>query len=316
MSQNEVITMQMNKEFSEAHKTLTENVLRWTSKADQLTTSVPGLSLRRYEGLTEPTSYMHEPSICMAVQGAKRVILGEEIYVYDAYHYLITSVDLPVLAQVTEATKEKPYLGLMLKLDLKEISQLAVDGSFAMQNLRKARRGIAVSEVSLPLVNAFQRLLDLLDEPENIPILAPLAQREIFFRLLLSEQGPRLCQIAAAGSHSQQIARAIEWLKNNYTTLLRVDELAAYSGMSTSTFHHHFRAMTAMSPLQFQKWLRLHEARQLMFMGHVDASTAAFQVGYESPSQFNREYSRLFGAPPLRDIKSLRQTTTIEATAN
>lgn len=209
-----------------------------------------------------------------------------------------------------EASTEQPFLGLMLKLDLKEISQLIVDSNLPLQNIGKAGRGIAVSAVSLPLLNALQRLLDLLDEPESIPILSPLVQREIFFRLLLSEQAPRLRQIAAAGSHSQQIARAIDWLKSNFTSSLRVDELASYSGMSTSTFHHHFRAMTAMSPLQFQKWLRLHEARQLMFTEHLDAATAAFQVGYESPSQFNREYSRLFGVPPLRDIKNLRQVTT------
>jgi len=309
MSRSVELTMQTTESLGEAHTTLAKKIARWTAESDQVTTAIPGLFLRRYEELTEPTSYMHEPSICLVAQGAKRVILGEETYVYDAYNFLISSIDLPVIAQVIEASREKPYLGLMLKLDLKEVAQLIVDSTLPMRNLRKARRAIAVSEISLPLLNAFLRLLDLLDEPENIPILAPLAQREIFFRLLLSDQGPRLCQIAASGSHSQQIARAIDWLKNNFTATIRIDELAAQSGMSTSTFHHHFRALTAMSPLQFQKSLRLHEARQLMFTEHLDASTAAFQVGYESPSQFNREYSRLFGVPPLRDIKKLRQVT-------
>jgi AraC-like DNA-binding protein len=308
--------MKMPRHFGEAHKALAEKIYRWTSASNQVSTAIPGLSLRKYEETTEPASYMHEPSICMVAQGAKRVILGEEVYGYDAYHFLITSIDLPVIAQVTEASRETPYLGLMLQLDLKIIAQLIVDSNLPGQNFRKARRGIAVSEVSLPLLYAFQRLLDLLDEPENIPILSPLAQKEIFFRLLISDQGPRLCQIAAAGSHSQQIAKAIAWLKGNYAGSLRVDELAAYSGMSTSNFHHHFRALTAMSPLQFQKWLRLHEARQLMFTERLDAATAAFQVGYESPSQFNREYSRLFGAPPLRDIKNLRQATRNDMTVN
>lgn len=312
MEQQETMTTQETQPLGEAHQVLARSIVSWTSDITRLETKVPGLFLSRYEDLTEPTSYLHEPSICMVAQGAKRVIIGEETLVYDAYHFLISSIDLPVIAQVIEASENKPFLGLMLKLDLKEISQLIVDCNLPLRDVRKSERGIAVSEVSLPLLNAFQRLLDLLDEPQNIPILSPLIKREIFFRMLHGEQGPRLRQIAAAGSHSQQIARAIDWLKNNYSSPLRIDELASRIGMSTSTFHHHFRAMTTMSPLQFQKWIRLHEARQLMFTEHIDAATAAFQVGYESPSQFNREYGRLFGTSPLRDIKTLRQATRAE----
>jgi AraC-like DNA-binding protein len=167
--------------------------------------------------------------------------------------------------------------------------------------------GVATSEVTLPLLSAFQRLLDLLAEPRDIPILAPIIQREISYRLLVGDQGARLRQIASAGSQSHQIARAIDWLKGNYTRPMRIDDLARQVNMSTSTFHHHFRALTAMSPLQYQKWLRLNEARRLMLTERPDATAVAFQVGYESPSQFSREYSRLFGAPPLRDINSLRQ---------
>jgi len=156
-------------------------------------------------------------------------------------------------------------------------------------------------------------LIDLLDEPEDIPILAPIILREIFYRLLMGDQGPRLRQMASAGSQSQQIARAIDWLKGNFTRPLHIDDLARQVNMSISTFHHHFRELTAMSPLQYQKWLRLNEARRLMLTENEDAATAAFQVGYESPSQFSREYSRLFGAPPLRDITSLRQTANVES---
>jgi AraC-like DNA-binding protein len=163
-----------------------------------------------------------------------------------------------------------------------------------------------LGEVTLPLLGAFQRLSDLLDAAEDIPILAPGIQREIIYRLLVGDQGGRLRQIATVGSQSQQIARAIDWLKNNFTRPLRIDDLAAQARMSTSTFHHHFRSMTALSPLQYQKQLRLQEARRLMLAERLDAATAAFQVGYESPSQFSREYSRLFGAPPLRDVASLR----------
>ena len=159
----------------------------------------------------------------------------------------------------------------------------------------------------MPLLIAFQRLIDLLAEPKDIPILAPIIQREILYRLLVGDQGARLRQIASAGSQSHQIAQAIDWLKRHYTLPLRIEDLAAHVHMSPSTFHHHFRALTAMSPLQYQKWLRLNEARRLMLMERLDAATAAFQVGYESPSQFSREYRRMFGAPPLRDITSLRQ---------
>ena len=283
-----------------------------TLEKEEPETAIPALSLRRYEAPTERTSYMHEPSICLVAQGSKRVFLGEDVYVYDAHHFLITSVNLPVVAQVMEASKETPYLGLKLNLDQREIAKMMVDSNLPLNRTQRSSRAMAVSEVSVPLLSALHRLLDLLDEPEDIPILAPLIQREILYRLLVSDQGPRLRQIAAVGSQSHQIARAIDWLKDNFTEPLRVDDLSAHVRMSTSTFHHHFRALTAMSPLQFQKWLRLHEARRLMFTDHFDAATAAFQVGYESPSQFSREYSRLFGAPPLRDIKSLHQMTDSE----
>ncbi len=312
MQQYHAIPVQGADGLEAAQAALVERIARWTAEREEPATEIPALSLRRYEGPTEPTSYMHEPSICLIAQGAKRVLLGEDAYVYDAHHFLITSVDLPVVAQVIEASREKPYLGLMLKLDQCEIAQLMVDSSLPLPRVQQASRAMAVSEVSLPLLNAFQRLIDLLDEPEDIPILAPLIQREILYRLLVSDQGPRLRQIGTTGSQGHQIARAIDWLKGNFAQPLRVDDLAAYARMSKSSFHHHFRALTAMSPLQFQKWLRLHEARLLMLTEHLDAATAAFQVGYESPSQFSREYSRLFGAPPLRDIKGLHQMAVSE----
>ena len=169
---------------------------------------------------------------------------------------------------------------------------------------------MAIGEITLPLLVAFQRLVDLLAEQKDIPILAPLIQREIIYRLLVGDQGARLRQIASTGSQGNQIAQAVDWLKGNFAQPLRIDDLAKQVNMSTSTLHHHFRALTAMSPLQYQKWLRLNEARRLMLTENQDASTAAFQVGYESPSQFTREYGRLFGMPPLRDITNLRQVST------
>ena len=283
----------------------TGKLARLTLGKEEPETAIEALTIRRCEELTELTSYIHEPGICLIAQGAKRVQLGEDVYEYDANKYLIASVNLPVVAQVLEASKKKPYLSLKLDLDQREISKMMVDSNLPMPRKFQADRGMAVSEVSLPLLQSFHRLIDLLDSPEDIPILSPLIQKEILYRLLTGEQGRRLRQIASAGSHSHQIGRAIDWLKSNFAEPLKVSDLAAEVRMSTSTFHHHFRSMTAMSPLQFQKSLRLHEARQLMLTERMDAATAAFQVGYESPSQFSREYSRQFGAPPLKDIKNL-----------
>ena len=236
------------------------------------------------------------------------MLLGDDTYVLDVHHFLITSVDLPTVVQIIKASQEKPYLGLILKLDRREISQLMVDSNLPPPRAQQSSRGMAIGEVTLPLLTAFQRLIDLLAEPKDIPILAPIIQREIVYRLLVGDQGARLRQMASAGSQSQQIARAIDWLKSNFTQSLRIEDLATQVNMSTSTFHHHFRVLTAMSPLQYQKWLRLNEARRLMLIERLDAATAAFQVGYESPSQFSREYSRLYGAPPLRNITNLRRS--------
>jgi AraC-like DNA-binding protein len=301
-----------NNNMGTALEALGKGIARWTDKGDQLVTAIPGLSLFQRNEPTQPESRMYEPRICLIAQGAKRVLLGDDTYVYGERHFLITSVNLPTVVQITKASREKPCLGLILKLDQREISQLMVDSNLPLSRPQQSSRGMATGEVTLPLLTAFQRLVDLLAEPKDIPILAPIIQREIFYRLLVGDQGARLRQIASAGSQSQQIARAIDWLKDNFTRPLRIDDLATQVNMSTSTFHHHFRTLTAMSPLQYQKWLRLNEARRLMLIENQDAATVAFKVGYESPSQFSREYGRLFGAPPLRDITSLRQMTANE----
>lgn len=287
---------------------LARNIARQTEQNHRLETAVPGLVLVRYEAPTQPASCMYEPTICLVAQGAKRVMLGDEEYLYDANHYLISSVGLPVVANVVEASPEVPLLGMVLKLDMRMLAQMMVDSNLPVSRAAKSGRGMRVSEVCMPLLNAFQRLLDLHDHPQDIAVLSPLIHKEILYRLLLGEQGHYLRQIVAAGSHGFQIAQAIDWLKKNYVQPLKIDSLARQIGMSTSTFHLHFRAMTSMSPLQYQKWMRLHEARRLMFMEHLDATSAAFQVGYESPSQFSREYRRQFGTPPLRDIKGLIST--------
>ncbi|EOV0870051.1 AraC family transcriptional regulator N-terminal domain-containing protein [Vibrio parahaemolyticus] len=290
-----------------ATQKLAKLIDRWTGDANQYDTPISGLRFSRWTTPTPPTSYTHNPSICLIAQGRKRVLLGEESFIYDANHFLISSVDLPIIANIIEASEEQPYLGLIVELDLTEISQLIIDSELAFTQSKEAQKGIAVGELSESLLGAFVRLAELLDEGQNIKILAPIIKREIFYRLLMSEQGTRLHQIVTAGSHSHQIAKAIDWLKNNFVKPLSVGDLASYTGMSKSSFYTHFRSMTSMTPLQFQKKLRLSEARRLMLTENLDAMAATFKVGYESPSQFSREYSRLFGAPPSKDVKLLRE---------
>jgi AraC-like DNA-binding protein len=286
--------------------TLRQSIARWTDKEGLLMTALPGVSLARRNAPTQPTSSLYEPSICVVAQGVKRVLLGDDTYVFDAHHFLLTAVDLPTVVQIIQASREQPYLSLLVQLDPRELAQLLADGQLPPPPAQPASRGMATGAVTVPLLSACHRLLDLLATPQDIPILAPLIQREILYRLLVGEQGARLRQIAVAGSPSQQIAQAIAWLKRHYPRPLRVEDLAAQAHMSLSTFHQHFRALTAMSPLRYQKWLRLNEARRLMLTERLDATTAAFEVGYASPSQFSREYRRVFGAPPFRDIMSLR----------
>ena len=286
---------------------LRSSIARWANEGTEFVTAVPGLSLFRSRAPTKPADCMYEPSICVVAQGAKQVTLGARTFVYEPHHYLLSSVHLPAFVQIIEASLDRPYLGLVLKLDLREISQLMLGSDLPSPHARNPDSGMALGEMTAVVLDAFHRLTELLADEQDIPILAPLIKREIYYRLLRGDQGERLRQIASAGSQSRQIARAIDWLRLNFAQPLSVDSLAARVRMSTSTFHHHFRAMTEITPLQFQKQLRLQEARRLMLVEHMDAAAAAFQVGYDSPSQFSREYSRLFGDSPLRDITKLRK---------
>ncbi|WP_286237910.1 AraC family transcriptional regulator [Neptuniibacter halophilus] len=289
---------------------LADRIARWTAGQERFDTPIAGLSLHHWRHKTEPESYMLPPSICLIGQGRKRLLLGEEEFCYDKHQFLITSVDLPVMTHITEASEEAPYLGLTMEMNTRVITQMLVEQKMADSRVGKGQPGVAVSQITPSLLAAFIRLLDLLEEPENLAGLAPLIQQEIYYRLLVGEQGPWLRQIVSAGHHGYRMSRAIEWLKSNFKKPVKVEELAEKAGLSLSAFHSHFRSTTAMSPLQFQKRMRLNEARRLMLTEHLDASSAAFEVGYESPSQFSREYSRLFGAPPKRDISRLSQASS------
>ena len=268
-------------------------------------TGVPGLKLFRGSSTDAPTCTIIASVFAMMAQGAKRLTIGDDTLDYDARHYLISSVDLPIFSRVTRASASEPYLGMALNIDPVKINELTA----AMPENRLldgVDRGIGVGTMSVEIQNTALRLARLLDTPTDIPVLAPIIERELLYRLLTGSLGSRLRQAAAGGSHSHQIVRAIDWLKTNLDQPISIDRLASLSNMSKSSLHHHFKALTAMTPLQYQKQMRLHEARRLMLVTNADAASAAHFVGYESPSQFNREYRRLFGIPPGRDVAQLR----------
>ncbi|QEE25103.1 AraC family transcriptional regulator [Rhodanobacter glycinis] len=270
------------------------------------TTPLPALSFFRAAIPGTQVCAIYETGLVLVAQGAKELQLGGETYRYDAANYLIASVDLPVSSEVVVASAEQPYLCAMLRLDTRRLGELLAEASLQFP-AGVSGRGISVSPVDGAILDAMLRLVRLLDAPADLPVLAPLIERELMYRLLTGEQGPRLRHVATAGSRGQRVSHAIGWLKHHYREPLRIDALAEAVNMSASSLHHHFRAITAMSPLQYQKQLRLQEARRLLLARQCDVASAAHRVGYESPSQFSREYSRLFGAPPLRDVEQLLQ---------
>ncbi|VTU45817.1 Regulatory protein PchR (plasmid) [Variovorax sp. PBL-E5] len=272
-------------------------------------TAIPRFVLARVSHMQQhPVHAVHEPAFCVVAQGTKRVLLSDEVYVYDSSQYLMVAQNLPVSGQVVDASPEAPYLGLRLSFDVKDITALALDLRLGETLPKRAsQRGLFTGELSGTLLDPLLRLTRLLDAPEDVPALAPLIIREILYRLLRSPDGWRLAQMAVVDSHSQRIAQAIGVLSRRFQEPLRVEELADEVHMSVSSLHQHFKAVTAMSPLQFQKQLRLQESRRIMISEHADAATAGHRVGYESQSQFNREYSRFFGLPPARDVKRLRE---------
>jgi AraC-like DNA-binding protein len=240
------------------------------------------------------------------VQGAKSLEVGSDVYRYGVGDYLVVSLDLPVVSRVVEASPEAPYLGLGLKIDAQQLKEVMGRLVTRPAGAPEAMRGVAVNTAPPELVDAALRLLRLLDRPEDIPAMAPLIEQEILYRLLTGPLGPRLQQIAMAETAGNKVAQAIAWLRQNFARPLRVEELAGHVGMSDSSLHHHFKAVTAMTPMQYQKQLRLHEARRLMLTEHMDVGTAGYSVGYQSPSQFSREYSRLYGISPLKDVGTAR----------
>lgn len=286
--------------------TLSPAIARLAQSDGDYVTAIPGLSLHRRSKPTEPLHCIYSLGLGVIAQGEKQVMLGDAVVNYGPGQSMLTTIDLPVVSHVTKASPQKPFLGLLVTLDARHILQLASEMELRRLPRERAFRPVTIERLDDALTDALLRLVKLLDEPALVPQLAALIQYEIAVRLLRSAYGPQLQQLVAAGSPGQQIAKTVAWLKQNFAKPLAIDELAARTHMSPSTFRQHFRAITGMSPLQFQKQLRLQEARQLMLNKSVDAGNAAGLVGYESASQFSREYRRLFGAPPQRDIKRMQ----------
>jgi AraC-like DNA-binding protein len=275
-------------------------------RAAELSTQVPGLTLYRNTAPTAPNPCTYEPSLLVIPQGKKRVDLGKQSYVFGESTFLLTSIELPVVSRVFVASLERPYLAFFLKLDMGIVRDVLHSEEVRISAPQVGTRGMVLGEATVELLTPCSRMVQLLDTPHDVPFFCKLLQREIIYRLLQGPQGDRLRSVATLADQSYRTARAVTWLRDNFEKTLNVDELASMAGMSRSTLHHHFRDLTAMSPLQFQKQLRLQAARQKMLTGELDAASAAFEVGYESPSQFNREYKRFFGQPPMRDIQALR----------
>jgi AraC-like DNA-binding protein len=274
-------------------------------------TAIPHLSIIVSPQPTEPVVGLYRPMLCLVLQGAKEATIGGQVLRYDESCYFVASLDLPASGRVVEASPERPYICLAFAIDPDHLAELLPDVPLQAE---PQAPGFAVSPVTGELLEAWLRLLKLLDSPADIPVLAPLGEREILYRLLQGPQGSTLRQIVRRDSRLSQLRRAIAWIREHFHEPIRVETLAGMAGMSPATFHRQFKAATAMSPLQYQKNLRLQEARRLI-VATQDAARTAFAVGYESPSQFSREYSRLFGLPPARDAQRLRGANADEAAA-
>jgi AraC-like DNA-binding protein len=268
-------------------------------------TEIPGVSLHRRTAPTPPCRTTYHPGVIVVAQGRKQVNLGRTSFIYDESRFLLTAVDLPIVSWVAEATEEVPCLVLSLRLDMSMVRELLGREEIHVAEAPSHSPAMSIGETTPEFLNACCRLMDLLDSPKDIPFLSGLIQREIIYRILRGPEGARLRAVATLGDQSHRTAKAVAWIATNYAKPLHVEELAQIAGMGVSTLHHHFRMLTAMSPLQYQKQLRLQSARSLMLNNGLDAASAAFEVGYESATQFNREYSRFFGQPPMRNIRAL-----------
>jgi len=283
---------------------------RRTGRDGRHETIVPVLKLYRFSQPTEPASVVQEPAVYVVVQGRKQVTVGDETYVYDPSHYLAVSVDLPAVGNVVEASPDEPYLCMTLTVDPRDLAALIVETGQHSPRDDHDGRALYVSALRAPLLDGFLRLVRLLDAPQDVAVLAPLILREIHYRLLQSEQFGRLAQMAIGDGRLRRVSGAIAWIKEHFREPLQIDALAKRANMSPSALHTHFKAVAALSPIQYQKRLRLQEARRLLLSGATSAGAIAYEVGYASASQFSREYARLYGQPPRRDVEHMRDAAS------
>ena len=295
------------------YRELAALIARFATTDGDILTPIDGLFIGRRSGPTPPVHKGQHPCFALVAQGSKSVTVGSETHHYGVGACIVVSLDLPVISCVTEASPEVPQLGIGMLINSDRLREVIARLPISQQGgphpalTAPLVRGIGVNEASPGLLDAVLRMLRLLDTPADIPAVAPLIEQEILYRLLTGPDGPRLLGIARADTPGNRVARAVSWLREHYARSLRIEDLAGDCGMSVSSLHHHFKAVTALTPVQYQKQLRLHEARRLMLVEKCDAGTAGHRVGYLSPSQFSREYSRLYGRPPVRDMETLRE---------
>ena len=298
--------MSESAQLHELNGSLKEKLLKWLPEQSRLETPISGLALTRHDEHTSAIRCFYTPMIALVVQGFKRSMIGDHEANYGELHCVTVGIDMPGVFHITNASPQVPFLSLSVKLDRRIITQLITEAPSLVAAQEGEVTPVVVDEVNKELLQAFSRLVELLDTPSRIPVLAPMIIREIHYYLLCGSQGKCLRLFNTSGTQANQIAQAISWLRENYTSPIRMEELARYVNMAPSTFNRHFKEVTSLSPLQFQKRLRLYEAERLMLLEGKDAGTAALMVGYESGSQFNREYKRQFGAPPRKDVAKKR----------
>ncbi|SDD61009.1 AraC-type DNA-binding protein [Terribacillus halophilus] len=297
----------MIKATSDKQSALAEVIKRSAPKEGICETSIPSLFFIQHSTAYGPVHSVYKPSVCIIVQGEKELLLGGERLLYGPNHYLVASVDLPVSGQILKASDSAPYLAMKMEFTPAEILEVMEEGALQFSTAEDPKRGMYVSEVERPILDVAVRLTSLLVSPKDIPVLAPLIKKEILYRVLQGKHGSALGQMAIQGSNTQRIRDVIDHIRREFNQSFRIEDLADIAGMSVSSLHRHFREVTAMSPIQFQKQIRLQEARQLLLYEDADIIEAALHVGYESASQFSREYARLFGYPPRKDINRLKK---------
>ena len=281
-----------------------------TLPQDGVIEPLSGLRLVRLSAPYEKFHGVLKPSLCVIAQGSKVVFVGDSRYQYDPFNYLLATIELPHVSQVLEASKEKPYLGFLLVLDPNLVGSVMIEAGHVMPSGNADARAIDINSLDAELLDAVVRLVRLVGSPADARILIPLIKREIIYRLLTGDQGSRLCHLPVSAGYTSNIARAVERFRHDFDKTIRIEEIAQELGMSVSSFHQHFKTVTAMSPMQFQKRLRLQEARRLMLGEDLDATSTAYRVGYNDAAHFSREYKSLFGEPPMRDVERLRVATS------